>query len=132
MKVLSIKEPWASLIAAKVKYIETRSWQTKYRGELYIHASQKKLTKHELNSYEAQISLLKEPCFKYGSIIAKCRLSDCILMDETLIKKVKANKNEYICGLYEPERYAWLLEDVEILSEPIVAKGQLGIWTYHE
>lgn len=41
MKAISLLEPWASLIKEKVKYIETRSWQTKYRGELYIHASKK-------------------------------------------------------------------------------------------
>ena len=43
MKVLSLKEPWASLIAAGVKSIETRSWQTSYRGELAIHASLAKI-----------------------------------------------------------------------------------------
>ena len=39
MKVLSIKEPFATLIKEKQKSIETRSWKTSYRGELYIHAS---------------------------------------------------------------------------------------------
>ena len=39
MKVLSIKEPFASLIKSKIKFIETRSWKTNYRGEIYIHAS---------------------------------------------------------------------------------------------
>lgn len=38
MKVITIREPWASLIGVKIKKIETRSWYTKYRGELYIHA----------------------------------------------------------------------------------------------
>ena len=38
MKVLSIKEPFATLIKNKIKCIETRSWKTNYRGELYIHA----------------------------------------------------------------------------------------------
>lgn len=41
MKVLSIQQPWASLIVAGHKKIETRSWNTKYRGELLIHASMK-------------------------------------------------------------------------------------------
>ncbi len=41
MKVLSIIEPWATLIKEKKKYIETRTWKTSYRGELYIHASKK-------------------------------------------------------------------------------------------
>ena len=42
MKVLSVIEPWATLIKEKQKFIETRSWKTSYRGELYIHASSKK------------------------------------------------------------------------------------------
>ena len=43
IKVLSIIEPWATLIKEKKKYIETRTWKTSYRGELYIHASKKKI-----------------------------------------------------------------------------------------
>lgn len=38
MKALTIRQPWASLIAHGVKTIETRSWSTKYRGPLAIHA----------------------------------------------------------------------------------------------
>lgn len=38
MKTLTIRQPWASLIAAGVKTIETRSWSTRYRGPLAIHA----------------------------------------------------------------------------------------------
>ena len=38
VKVLSIKEPYATLICNKKKSIETRSYKTNYRGELYIHA----------------------------------------------------------------------------------------------
>ena len=38
MKALTIRQPWASLIAAGVKTIETRSWSTRYRGPLAIHA----------------------------------------------------------------------------------------------
>ena len=40
-------EPWGSLIKEKVKYIETRSWKTNYRGELYIHTSLKKIPKND-------------------------------------------------------------------------------------
>lgn len=37
-KVLTIRQPWAALIALSVKKIETRGWQTGYRGPLLIHA----------------------------------------------------------------------------------------------
>lgn len=47
MKVLSLMEPCGSLIKEKIKYIETRSWKTNYRGELYIHTSLKKIPKKD-------------------------------------------------------------------------------------
>jgi hypothetical protein len=41
VKALTIRQPWASLVALGVKTIETRSWSTKYRGPLLIHAGMK-------------------------------------------------------------------------------------------
>ncbi len=41
MKAISIKEPWASLIRAKRKPYETRTWATKYRGKLLLCCSKK-------------------------------------------------------------------------------------------
>ena len=38
MKVLTIKQPWATLIMQGVKRYEFRSWNTKLRGEFLIHA----------------------------------------------------------------------------------------------
>lgn len=40
MKVLSLTQPYATLIAIGAKRIETRSWATPYRGPLAIHAAQ--------------------------------------------------------------------------------------------
>ncbi len=45
MKVLTLHQPWASLVALGVKTIETRSWSTQYRGPLAIHAA--KSVEHE-------------------------------------------------------------------------------------
>lgn len=126
MKVLSIKEPWASLIMNGTKKIETRSWKTKYRGEIYIHASlsKAKITKPEV--YE----LIKDMNFKCGYIICKCNLVDCIYMTDKYVNDMKINHyEEYICGHYEVGRYAWIVEDVKVI-EPIEAKGKLGLWNY--
>lgn len=126
MKVLSINEPWASLIMNGTKKIETRSWKTKYRGEIYIHASlsKAKITKPEV--YE----LIKDMNFKCGYIICKCNLVDCIYMTNEYVNDMKINHyEEYICGHYEVGRYAWIVEDVKVI-EPIEAKGKLGLWNY--
>lgn len=42
IKAISLWEPWASLIATGAKTVETRSWHTKYRGELLICAAKKR------------------------------------------------------------------------------------------
>lgn len=41
MKALTLRQPWASLIGCGVKTIETRSWSTRYRGPIAIHAGTK-------------------------------------------------------------------------------------------
>ncbi len=38
MKVLTIKQPFVTLIAEELKEYEFRTWKTKYRGEILIHA----------------------------------------------------------------------------------------------
>lgn len=39
--VLTVQEPWASLIVDGHKDVENRTWGTSYRGRLWIHAGQK-------------------------------------------------------------------------------------------
>lgn len=131
-KVISIKEPWASLIKEKIKTIETRSWRTSYRGPIYIHVSKRMLTKQEYINYKEQLSLLKDIHFQYGCIIAKCNIIDCQYMDEEFIKNIQKNHSEYICGEYKVGRYAWILDNVETLNQPIMVKGQLGLWNFNE
>lgn len=41
MKGLTLYQPWASAIAVRAKLIETRSWYTRYRGPLAIHAAKR-------------------------------------------------------------------------------------------
>ena len=127
MKVLSIQEPYATLIKIGVKKIETRSWKTNYRGRLYIHAS---LTKIKNDSFHCQevLDLLENHELNYGSIICSCDLVDCVEMTEEFIEKKKKNKEEYICGIYEKGRYGWILENIEVLESPIPVKGHLGLW----
>ncbi|MEG0510995.1 MAG: hypothetical protein RR664_06965 [Clostridia bacterium] len=99
MKVLSIIEPWGTLIAQNIKNIETRSWCTKYRGELYFHTSQKKVKLSDPKMQELA-ALVPGVDFNYGHIIFKCELVDCVYMDEEFIEKIKKNNTEYICGDY--------------------------------
>lgn len=41
MRCLSLHQPWASLLVHGKKRVETRSWPTRHRGVLLIHAAKK-------------------------------------------------------------------------------------------
>lgn len=130
MKVLSIIEPFATLICEKKKFIETRSFKINYRGELYIHASMTKPSKNDLGDKEL-MCLIDNKNMNYGNIICKCKLVDCVYMTGEFVENMKTNNyQEYICGEYKEGRYAWILENIEPIK-PIKAKGQLNIWNYY-
>ena len=126
MKVISIKEPFATLIKDKVKIYETRSWKTNYRGEIYIHAS---LSLSKSNNADTAKKYLKTD-INPGYILCRCELVDCIPMTKEFINYINNETNESKYGRYEKGRYAWKLKVLEVLKEPIKAKGKLGIWNY--
>ena len=97
MKVLTIKEPFATLIKNRVKYIETRSWKTNYRVELYIQVGVAKIKK-EVKEREGLSEFYNEDELYYGDIICKCNLVDCIYMTEEFIKKKKNKYKQFCCG----------------------------------
>ena len=142
MKAITIKQPWASLIAFGEKYNETRSWRTKYRGEIFIHAG-KQVDKEAFNMECIKDTLNKHGIYKVedlptGCIIAKCKLTDVrqVLSENyhegvisfTDLSELKGK--EIAFGDYSKGRYAWKLEDIIQLKEPIPCKGQLSIWNY--
>lgn len=130
MKVLSLKEPFATLIKTGIKKVETRSWPTNYRGELYIHASISRSTLNEKNIEFKK--LIQDLEYQPSYIICKCNLKDCIYMTKEYVENMKkTNYQEYFCGEYKEGRYAWILENIEPLSTPIKAKGQLSIWNFY-
>lgn len=131
MRVLTVREPWASLIGLKIKKIETRSWPTSYRGTLYIHAGKSIIPKDDVRRNKG-LEYLKGSPLHYGEIFIKCNLVDCVLIDDEYAEKVKiSDPVNYFCGNYKPGRYAWILDDITYIA-PIPATGHLSIWKYDE
>ena len=129
MKVISIKQPFATLIAEGYKEYEFRTWKTKYRGEIYIHASLSE-NKEAMKKYkDLNLTYLK------GCIIAKATLSDCLEINDEFKTMIKPkNKYPYIYNHVlenDDNKYAFHLTNVEKI-EPIPIKGKLGIWNYEK
>lgn len=84
MKALSIRQPWAWLIANGHKDIENRTWPTQFRGRVLIHAS-KGMTKAEyedaddfLDYIESDLALPSREQFERGGIIGVATIVDCV------------------------------------------------------
>ena len=124
MKVLTIKEPWATLIIENYKKYEFRSWKTHYRGKILIHAGMS-IEKDMLKRFESY-----NLNYNNGAIIGEADLVDCILVDEKfnnqLIKldPIVYRKSNHV------EKYAWKLENIKKYEKPIYIKGKLGLWNY--
>src|ERR1017187_2262128 len=101
MKAISIKRPWANLIASGQKTIETREWSTPYRGQILLVSS--KIPKIE----------------PAGCAVAVANLVDCRVM-------TKVDEDAAQCSIY-PNAFAWVLQNVRAI-EPFPVKGQLGLY----
>lgn len=51
-----------------------------------------------------------------------------VYMDKEILDKIQKDKQELLCGEYSLWRYDWILKEVEVIDEPIHAKGHLNIW----
>ncbi|WP_225896480.1 ASCH domain-containing protein [Amazonocrinis nigriterrae] len=119
-----MRQPHASLIGIH-KWFETKNKKNNYRGTILIHAAvQHEDTELHYNQLADLLPPFEELVF--GAIVAVAELTDCILMTEEFISQ--QSETEIRCGLWKPGRYAWKLENVQILSEPIPARGMLGLW----
>jgi len=101
VKALSLKQPWANLIASGKKTIETRRWGTDYRGDILI------------------VSAKRPKIAPAGYAVALARLVECRPM--TL-----SDEQAAMCEVYE-DAVAWVLRDIRPLR-PFPVTGQLGLF----
>lgn len=130
MKAVSIKQPWASLIAHGIKDIENRTWRTHFRGRIYIHACGKPKQKENIYSVLNQeqweeandkfsLGEFNPDNLKYSAIIGEVEIIDCVINHES----VWAEKS---C---EGVIYNWVLINPILYEKPILnVKGKLSFW----
>ena len=126
MKVLTIKQPYASLIANGIKEYEFRTWKTKYRGEFLIHAGQgiDKEAMERFKKYNLD--------YPSGCIVAKVNLIGCIKIDDKA-RKMLNDKNSLVYSHIvidkDSDGYGFKLENV-CKVKPIYIKGNLSFCNY--
>ena len=128
MKVITVKQPWASLIANGYKTYEFRTWNTKYRGDILIHAGKGIDKKAMLRFKDYNLE------YPSGCIIAQGKITDSILVDDNLRKNLLKEEPLVYRNLSEDQEakcYAFKLEDIKKI-EPIKINGKLSVWNYEK
>jgi hypothetical protein len=118
-KALSIRQPYAWLICKGFKDIENRSWPTKFRGRIYVHAGVSKvylknsvndnktrLSPGQIDEYSAVMNTLA-----YGAIIGEVSIIDCIT----------ESSSPWFTG-----KYGFLLSNPVLYDHAIPCKGKLN------
>lgn len=137
VKLVSLWEPWATLMAIGAKRIETRSWSTRYRGWLAIHASKGGLGKIHLarTLEEPEFSeALKGELLSPGCIVAVLRLVDCCPMEDLgCLPGVFSDypeldtRQERAFGDFHEGRWAWVTEGLFRLPHPLPYRAKQGL-----
>jgi hypothetical protein len=126
VRVLTVRDPWANLIADGRKQWETRTRATKWRGWVVIHAGVA-MTRPQRDLC-ARLSIDPKTVAK-GRVVAIARLVECVPVDDmqAATHGRGLSEQELALGDYTPGRWAWKLEDVRAFDGPAL-KGKLGLW----
>lgn len=142
MKVISLYQPYASLVVAGLKQYETRGWDTRYRGPLAIHATK--------NMPPWCVDLLGAPAFRapmydaglytdelpFGAIVGQVNLVRTLRAEDWIVEKQSDKENrdrwnqEFAYGDYSTGRFAWELQSPVLFNKPIPARGSQGFWQF--
>ena len=152
MKTISIKQPWAYLIAAGIKDIENRTWKCpgKYIGKrVLIHASKTQyetpmylLTDEQYDSIKQEKRIEINNSIEYGCIIGSVEIVDCVINHPSIwAEKTKSIPTDvydisnglpaYLGKYNNNVVYNWVLANPILFDKPILnVKGRLGFWDY--
>jgi len=110
-KALSVKNPYATLIAEGKKKIEVRNKKTKFRGTVLICSSQFPI-----------VESLESGCTLAFVEIYDCKKVSELTDDEWELTKINASRDKF------KDQFAWLMRNPEkVIEFPV--KGQLGIYS---
>lgn len=131
MKVLSVQQPWASLICAGIKDVENRTWKpAQVPGRILIHASSKKVTKNFFNRIPEEMeSYIRNDVFLGNLPTLETLPTSAIIGFVTVTGFEEGNMDTVWAD--GPGVIKWKLEDAWLFDEPILnVNGKLNLFDY--
>ena len=122
MKCLSVCHPFDDLIIQGEKTIELRKWNTKFRGEFLVHASQK-IRVDDCTRLKIKSDLTT------GAIIGKVELVDVKKYDNDSQLKLDSKKHLASNDSYD-SKYGFILENPKKFSTHFPCNGKLNFFEF--
>lgn len=110
---VTICQPYAHLIAVGEKWVENRSWPTRHRGPIAIHAGK---SRDWLDADDEA----RYPDMVFGAVVAIATLDDCVHVNDL---REPTRSHEHANG-----PWCWVLRDVRPLRQPVAVRGAQGLW----
>ena len=133
-KVLSVRQPYASLLVNGIKDVENRSRRTNYRGTVLIHASAKM---HDIiEQLPTKIWLLganpsEQQIMKMAAEVTRNNLFGCIVGSVEIVDCIDCNTHTSLSEWAEGGCWWWICRNAKMFEHPIRdVKGKLGIWEW--
>lgn len=155
IRAISLHQPWATAVALGSKRIETRGWDTDYRGVLAIHAARRRPigellhygacsewigALHRVAPKSREVALPE--ALPFGAIVAVCRLVGCEPTEKFTLGEVDGRRvspddshgsyawTERMMGNFAPGRYGWRLADDVALPTPVPCIGRQSFFSW--
>ncbi|HEY3300968.1 MAG TPA: hypothetical protein VGJ90_09370 [Methylophilaceae bacterium] len=126
VKALSLKQPYAWLIANGYLLVDDRTWGTQYRGPMLIHASKGLYEQyyHYIKS-STNIPIPDRDKLEYGGVVGIAKLVLCCKPSD-LPASIKREQRVHFGGVHQ-EYYGFLFEQATPLAF-MPCPGKLGIF----
>lgn len=135
MKALTIDALWAWAIVAGHKRVENRTWNTRHRGRLAIHAGRSRRSDGAAAALLAALGIAAPTGDELeglrGAVLGTVELVDCVAYPQACdaARLVLGGSWDLAADPFATGPACWLLAAPRRLERPAVVKGQQGLWT---
>lgn len=144
MYAISLRQPWASLIALRIKTIDTKAWsppRSEVGRRIGIHASRTVITNRNQMDPETWDTMVKIYGIEWSRELPKgAMVATALLKSAHRVLGIKegrahlAGTNRTVStdphGDYSPGRWLWILEDVMPINPPVETSGRGPLWVW--
>ena len=118
MRALSIHQPWAWAILQAGKTVENRTWSTKYRGPILVHASKSRVSydREKTLDWKALFGVDLPPWEELvtGAVVGVVDVVDCVSPTSSRAIRLNPWTEGPVC---------WVLANPRPLAQPVPFRG---------